>query len=302
VELRHLRYFVAVAEELHFGRAAQRLHISQPPLSLQIRQLEEEIGVDLFNRKRRVELTPAGREFLDHARGVLQQVNQGVRSAQRVHRGESGELSVGFMSSMAYTYLPWLLRIFRERFPDVQLVLDEQDTWTQFRALRDRRINVGIVRGPVDEPSLTGVTVLSEPLVVALPSDHRYAKARSLSITRLANDPLIMFPRRIGGPLNELVLGLCQRAGFTPRISQEAIQLHVVVSLVSARIGIAIVPASTQLLPLEGVVFRPLGERSARIEIAVAFRSGDPSPVVREFLEVAQFVFSEGIRGLARFR
>src|SRR4051812_8679814 len=114
MELRHLRYFLAVAEELHFGRAARRLNISQPPLSLQIRQLEDEIGVALFTRKRRVELTPAGKEFLDYARGAMQQVQQGIRSAKRVHRGEHGELNVGFMSSMAYTYMPWLLRIFRE--------------------------------------------------------------------------------------------------------------------------------------------------------------------------------------------
>lgn len=292
MELRHLRYFTTVAEELHFGRAATRLHISQPPLSIQIRQLEQEMGVTLFTRKRNVELTPAGKEFLDYARSALQHVQQGIRSAQRVHRGERGQLNVGFISSMAYTYIPSLLAGFRARCPDVELVLNDQDTWSQFDAIREGRLNVGVVRGPVDEPGLTSVTVMTEPLVVAMPTRHHLVHARKIPVADLANDSFILFPRKMTSPLNREVLRLCQRAGFTPHIAQEAIQLHVVVSLVSAGIGIAIVPASTRLLPVPNVVYRPLAERDGQVHIAVVYRSKEPSPVVREFVDVAKQLFS----------
>jgi DNA-binding transcriptional LysR family regulator len=296
MELRHLRYFTAVAEELHFGRAAARLNMSQPPLSIQIRQLEEEMGVTLFTRKRNVELTPAGKEFLDYARGALEHVQQGIRSAQRVHRGERGQLNVGFISSMAYTYIPALLAGFRQRSPDVELVLHDQDTWSQFEALRDGRLNVGVVRGPVDEPGLSSVTVLSEPLVVAMPMNHRLVRARKIPMADLANDSFILFPRKTSSPLSREVLRLCQRAGFTPHLSQEAIQLHVVVSLVSAGIGIAIVPESTKLLPVANVAYRPLAERDGQVHIAVAYRAKDPSPVVREFVDVARQLFSRQLK------
>ena len=301
MELRHLRYFVAVAEELHFGRAARRLNISQPPLSLQIRQLEDELGVELFSRKRRVEITPAGQEFLKYVNGALQQIQQGVRSAQRVERGERGELNVGFISSMASTYMPWLLRVFRDRFPDVELVLNEGDTWTQFRGLLEGRLSVGIVRGPVTTPGLVATSVLTEPLIAALPADHAQARSRRVSVAALANDPFIMVPRQIG-PLHEEAMRLCHEAGFSPRVAQEALQLHIIVSLISARVGVALVPASTQLLPIEGVVFRPLSRARASVQIAVASRANDRSPVVREFTEVARHVFSGGLAGLARFR
>ena len=301
MELRHLRYFVALAEELHFGRAARRLNMSQPPLSLQIRQLEDEIGVALFSRKRRVELTPSGQEFLKYANAALQQVQQGVRSAQRVERGERGQLNVGFMSSMASTYMPWLLRVFRDRFPDVELVLNEGDTWTQFRGLLEGRLGVCIVRGPVNMPGIAATSMLTEPLIVALPTGHPQARARRVAVSSLVDEPFIMVPRQIGA-LHEEIMRLCLKSGFAPRVAQEALQLHIVVSLVSARIGVALVPASTQLLPIEGVVFRPLAGSDASVQIAVATRTNERSPVVREFSEVARQVFSGGLRGLARFR
>jgi DNA-binding transcriptional LysR family regulator len=296
MELRHLRYFATVAEELHFGRAAKRLKISQPPLSIQIRQLEQELCVTLFHRKRNVELTPAGVEFLEYVKGALQQVEQGVRSAQRVHRGERGQLNVGFISSMAYTFIPHLLGAFRQRYPDVELVLNDLDTLTQFVALKEGRLNVGVVRAPVDEPGVASVIVLSEPLVVAMPTTHRLARARRVPLAELADDRFIMFPRAMRGPLNVEVMRLCRRAGFTPHVSQEAVQLHVVASLVSAGIGIAVVPASTQSLRVPNVVFRPLAERDGQVQIAVAFRDGDASPVVRGFVELARQLFSRGLR------
>lgn len=303
MELRHLRYFVAVAEELHFGRAAERLHMSQPPLSQQIRALEDEIQVELFARSGRgIVLTAAGREFLEYARQVLVQVEQGVRSSQGVQRGELGRLSVGFITSMAYTYLPWVLRVFRSRYPKVELALTEQETWSQLNAIREGRLHVGIVRGPVDEPGLASVRVLSEPFLVALPDDHPLASSRTVALKKLASDEFILFPRHIGGRFYAEVMQLFQQAGFTPKVAQEAVQMHVAVGLVSARIGVALVPASTRLLPIPGVVFRPLASRSGRAEIAIAYREGERSPLVDAFRAVAAQVISGGPSELERWK
>jgi DNA-binding transcriptional LysR family regulator len=300
MELRHLRYFCAVAEELHFGRAAERLHIAQPPLSIQIRNLEQEIGVPLLLRKRNVELTPAGREFLEYARIALNEVQQGIRSAQRVHLGERGRLNIGFISSMAYTYMPTLIGEFRKRFPDVELVLNYLDTWSQFAAIREGRINVGVVRGPVNESGLTSVTVLTEALVVAMPTSHRLVNMRKVPLSALAKDSFIRFPRAMYSPPNNEISRLFQRAGFTPHVSQEEIQLHVVVGLVSAGIGVALVPESTQLLPVPNVVYRPLLEGDGHVHVAVVFRTKDASTVVGEFVNVARHLFSRRLRGRKR--
>lgn len=303
MELRHLRYFVAVAEELHFGRAATRLHMSQPPLSQQVRALEDEIDVQLFARSGRgVVLTAAGKEFLEYARQVLAQVEQAVRSAQGVQRGELGRLSVGFITSMAYTYLPWVLRVFRSRHPRVELTLTEQESWSQLNAIQEGRLHVGIVRGPVDALGLESVRALSEPFLVALPDDHPFAGARSIQLKKLAAEAFILFPRHIGGRFYAEVMQLFQEAGFTPNVVQEAVQMHVAVGLVSARIGVTLVPASTALLPMPGVVFRPLASRSGRAEIAIAYRESEPSPLVDAFRAVAVEVISRGPAGLERWR
>jgi DNA-binding transcriptional LysR family regulator len=303
MELRHLRYFVAVAEEMHFGRAAQRLHISQPPLSQQIRALEVETGVDLFSRVgRRVQLTLAGKAFLDYARATLALANQGVRTAQRVQRGELGQLSVGFITSMAYTYLPWVLRAFRNRFPEVELVLTEQETWSQLDALQESRLHVGILRGTVSQAELESTTALIEPFIVALPDDHRLARKKSIRLEWLAQDPFVMFPRALGGHFYQQMLGLCRHAGFTPTVSQEAVQMHVAVGLVSARIGVALVPTSMQALPTSGVVFRPLAGPRGEAQIAVVRRAADDSPVVRAFIDVATATIGRGVAGIRRWR
>jgi DNA-binding transcriptional LysR family regulator len=197
---------------------------------------------------------------------------------------------------MAYTFIPRLLGAFRHRYPDVDLVLNDLDSQTQFLALREGRINVGVVRAPVDETGIASVTVYSEPLVVAMPTSHPFARAGKVQLRNLAGDRFIMFPRAMRGPLNVEVMRLCQNAGFTPHVAQEAVQLHVVASLVSAGIGIAVVPASTQSLRVPNVVFRPLADRGGQVYIAVAFREGDCSPIVREFVQMARNLFARGLR------
>jgi DNA-binding transcriptional LysR family regulator len=303
MELRHLRYFVAVAEELHFGRAAKRLHISQPPLSQQIRLLEQTTGIELFRRDTRsVELTAAGEELLKYARVALAQVEQGIRSARRVHQGEVGRLSVGFITSLSYTYLPWVVREFRQRFPAVEIVLTERETWDQKAALLDGRIDLGIMRGPLDTAGIRATPLLREPFVAALPDAHPLAGVAGIELGALARDPFILFPRAIGGSYFETMSALFEEAGFSPVVAQEAVQMHVTVGLVGAGIGVALVPASIQLLPTPGVVYKPLKRCKARAELLVAYREDASSPVIRPFCAVASEVIGKGLAPIMKRR
>lgn len=291
MELRHLRYFVAVAEELHFGRAARRLHMSQPPLSQQIAALEREMGTQLFRRGgRRVELSAAGQVFLQHAREILSHADFAVRVAQGVDRGEDGELAVGFVGSIAYTLLPWILREFIRRAPKVALMLHEQTIEMQIRSLEDGRLNVGLLRPPIHNPDLEVKTIFVESFVVALPVGHPLSRRQIVPVADLKNESFITFPRRMGGRFYEEIIGLCRRAGFAPNVVQEVTQMHAAVGLVSAGIGIAIIPSSLQVFKIGGVTYRPIDDHEATAEIAVTWRRNDSSPVISRFIEVAQEV------------
>jgi len=288
MELRTLRYFVTLAEELHFGRAAQRLSITQPPLSMAIRGLEEELGVELFARTRRqVALTHAGSTFLEQARSVLARAGEAVQLARAAHRGEVGRLAIGFMSASIYTLLPPVLREFRSACPGVRLELRELTLPQQFAALRRGDIHAGFVRPPVTDAQLTSRLLLEEPLLVALPATHPLASARRVRIARLRDEPFVMFQRAPGLVLHDLVLGLCLQHGFSPRVVEEATQSHAVVALVSADIGVALVPASAREIRLRGVEFRPLAETTPAVGTALAWRRDDASPVLSAFVAVA---------------
>lgn len=291
MELRTLRYFVTLAEELHFGRAAQRLAITQPPLSLAIRGLEDELGVVLFARSRRhVALTHAGSTFLEHARAVLARADEAVQLAQAADRGEVGRLTIGFMSASIYTLMPAIVREFAARHPGVRLDLRELTLPQQIAALRAGDIHAGFVRPPVTDAELTSALLLEEPLVVALPSGHPLVSAARIRATRLASEPFVTFQRAPGLVLYDLVLGFCLRHGFSPHVAQEASQTHAAIGLVSAGIGVALVPASAQELRLRGVEFRPLAEKSPPVGTCLAWRRDDPSPVLRAFVQTAQRV------------
>lgn len=291
MELRKLRNFVVLADELHFGRASKRLAMTQPPLSLSIRSLEEELGVRLFERtRRRVALTHAGATFLEEARNLLARAEQAVAQARAADRGEVGHLTIGFMAATAYTVLPLVLRDFAERFPAVRLDLRELTIPQQFEALRRNHIDVGLVRPPVADPELADEIILEERLVVALPAGHPLAARVRASAKRLAEQPFVMFQRGPGLVLHDQVMRFCLGAGFTPRVAQEVSQTHVVIGLVSAGIGVALVPQSAQNIRLRGVVYRPLTEASPPVHTSVAWRRGDRSPVIDSFRAIAREV------------
>jgi DNA-binding transcriptional LysR family regulator len=288
IEFRHLRYFVAVAEELHFGRAAERLHIAQPPLSQQIRQLENELGFQLFHRtKRSVALTEAGTVFLQESRRLLYQLEQAIQTGRQVSRGEQGQLVIGFVSSAAYNVLPPILRSFRAAFPEVKLELHELTTDHQLQWLSDRRLDVGLVRPPIDDPLLQVQTIFQEPLVLALPDRHLFAQEPMISLKAIAAEPFILFPRSLAPGLYDQIISLCQRAGFSPTVVQEAIQMQTIISLVAAEIGIAIVPVSLKNLQRTGVIYKPLQEETPQAEVAIVCRKLDVTPTVQRFLDLA---------------
>ncbi len=287
MELRHLRYFVAVAEELHFSRAAQRLHIAQPPLSQQIRNLETELGVQLLQRtKHRVQLTAAGQLFLEEARRTLSQAEQAIRTAQRASRGEIGRLVVGFLSSTAYNVFPEILRLFRERFPAVELVLHELNTVPQVQALHEGQIDVGFLHPPVNSgEALSLTTVFEEPLVLALPSNHALAAQPQIALAWLADAPFVLSPRHLGPGFYDQVISACQQAGFHPRVVQETNMAQTMVSLVAGGMGVALVPASLQNLQRTGVVYRVVQDLTPRVTTAAIWRREDASLVLHAFLE-----------------
>jgi DNA-binding transcriptional LysR family regulator len=299
MELRHLRYFVAVAEELHFGRAAARVGIAQPPLSQQVRQLEDQLGVALFHRtKRRVELTAAGGAFLEHAREILERTERARRAAQRASRGEVGRLAIGFASSADLDILPRVLRAWHARCPDVELELRALLSGAQVEALRHGRLHVGFVRLPADEASLTVERIHREPLVAALPAGHRLASRRRVRLADLAGDTMILFPRHTAPGYFDVFMGACRRAGFTPRLLHPG-SMQTNLGLVSAGLGVSLMPASIRNLQRSGVVYRPLAPPVPQVEMGVAYRREEPSAVLAAFLDTLRQVVG-GTGGRAR--
>jgi DNA-binding transcriptional LysR family regulator len=287
MELRHLRYFVAVAEALNFGRAARRLAISQPPLSRQIRALEEELGAALFARTRRaVALTAAGNALLPEARRLLREADALKEGARHLAAGQAGTVALGFISVAAYNILPALVPEFRRRHPGLKLALQEGVTDLLLPALVQGEIDVAMVLPPVAEPRLRYRPLVYDRLMVALPATARIPRG-PLPLAALAGEPFILFPRKAGPGLYDLIIGACQRASFSPRVEQEAIQMQTIVSLVAAGMGVALVPASLQHLGRSGVEYRPLKDKTGRVEVGLAWRASDESPAVRAFVAIA---------------
>lgn len=276
MELRQLRYFVAVAEERSFSRAAQRLHVSQPPLSTQIMGLEQELGTRLLDRSNRgVSLTPAGAIFLEEMRAVLARIEHAKTRTQQAGRGDAGRLAIGFVSIADYGVLPPALKDFRTRFPAVEVQLHELTTDAQIRELRAGRLDLGIALGPIQSSDLAFESLQHEELMLAVPTGHALTKTQgALDLRRFAKEAFIVPPRDVGPGLYDAIISRCHASGFVPRISQHARQMQTVVSLVACGMGVALVPASLQNLRRAGVQYRSLRGAGYGIELGV-LRFGD---------------------------
>ena len=285
MELRQLRYFVAVAEELHFRRAAARLHISQPPLSQQIRALEEELGFALLVRtRRRVDLTPAGAAFLRDARALLSELEGAVAGARRINAGETGRVRISFVGSALFSIVPGTVERFRRSRPGVEIELRERATVDQLRAVRAGAADVGLVRPPIEnDGELRVQTVLRERTVAALPAGHPLAALRRVPLRRLAAEPLVLFPRDQAPGLHDLLIGSLAGAGAAPRVIQYAPEMLTIIGLVAAGTGVSLVPASVGRLALDGVAYRPMAGAPLSELVAIT-RAGDDSALVRAFV------------------
>jgi DNA-binding transcriptional LysR family regulator len=292
MELRHLKYFVVVAEERHFTRAAERLGIGQPPLSLQIQRLEREIGATLFRRlSRGVELTEAGVLLLDSARHILAMVDRTCTDVQRLSRGEIGHMRVGFAGATYFQpLLPAIIREYRTRRPDVVLSPEQSNTPSLVAGLLEGRVDAAFIRPPIESAEELDVELLvREDMMVVLPHSHPLARAgEPVSLSALAEETFLLFPRAIGEGLYDAITSACQRAGFLPRLGQEAPQIVSIAPLVGAGFGVSIVPRSTTQIQMEEVVYLPIAGNGPKAPISLAWRRHNPSPVVRLFLAVAR--------------
>jgi DNA-binding transcriptional LysR family regulator len=290
VELRHLRYFVAVAEELHFGRAAARLHISQPPLSMQIRDLEREIGCRLLSRSRRkVELTDAGGSFLEEARYVLARIEQAVETARNVGSGAAGRLSVGLISMAMDAFLTKVIQDFGRECPWIKLSLGEMSTNDLLDAVRAGRLHVGFPRlYGHDLRGLESDIVLRERYILAIPQIHPLAKKRRISLPALEGVNLIISPRPVQPRVYDRIVESCRREGFDPQITHETVSRRTSMSLVAAGLGVSIVTGSAQNVPWPGVVYRPIDADWPIVEIAAVWQEGDDRPALGRFMDVVR--------------
>jgi DNA-binding transcriptional LysR family regulator len=295
MELRHLRYFVAIAEEGHITRAAARLGIQQPPLSQQIRALENELDALLFRRlPRGVALTPAGEAFLVEAREILTRVDEARAAAMRAARGEQGRIGIGFTSSASFHPLvPRAIREFREAHPLVALSLEENGTAELVTGLRQATLDVAFVRSPIEAGAgLIVESVLEESMVAALPAGHRLsagAAAPPLPLAELSAQTFILYRRPLGPGLYDAIIAACQRAGFAPQIGQEAPRMLSTLSLVAAGLGVTLIPASMQRLGVPGIAYRPLDESAGLIApLNLACRRGETAPATRRFIALVR--------------
>ena len=291
MELRHLRYFVAVAEELHFGRGAARLQVAQPALSQQIKQLEVELGVLLLERStRHVALTEPGRLFLHEARRTLAQAANTIAVARQAAAGRVGRLRIGYVDSALWGVLPSVLAAYRTRYPAVELTLRERLPTHQIAALRAGDLDVGIAPAHAAPDSFLTEQLSEERVAIALPSSHRLASHRTIALADLAEDPWVLVSARIPSRLRDLVMSACAAAGFAPRVAQEARQLDALVALVSAGLGVTFVPNTAERLPRDGVVFRPLQGLDLRFRLVALWPAHHASPALGSFLAVLRAV------------
>jgi DNA-binding transcriptional LysR family regulator len=288
IELRHLRYFVAVAEELHFGRAAERLHLAQPPLSQQIRKLEELLGYPLFIRtSRSVKLTEAGEAFLQRARRTLRNVQRDLEETRSIGRGDVGSLHIGFIGSAVLFTLPSIFRSYRQAYPSVRLHLHESFTSMVMEGLENGSLDAGILRDSDPAQGIHVTAIFSEQFVAVLPAGHPCAKQKSISPASLRGDPFIYYPRSAGARAYEKPLTLCEEHGFRPQVVQEASNWLTILRLIGAGLGVTIAPACVHRIASAEVVCLPLRGAKAMSNIELAWPAGESRPIVERFRQIA---------------
>lgn len=291
MELRHLRYFIAVAEEKNIGRAAVRLHISQPPLTRQIQQLEEDLGVQLFTRTPRgMDLTPAGELLLEEARNIRSVVEQATERTQRAGQGRLGRLDIAIFGSGILDTIPKLLLMFRGAFPDVKMVLHNMTKEAQIEALRQRRIDLGFNRFIAPLNDIANEVVTTEKILLAINENHALARQEKIPFRVLADHPLIVFPSGPRPSFVDKVMSMCQQKGFTPHVVQEVGDTLTGVALVASNFGVCLVPESACVLALPGVVYRPLSDipENSGVDLNCIYRADDQSPILRSFLDTVR--------------
>lgn len=296
LETRQLRYFVAVAEELHFGRAAHRLHISQPPLSQQIRQLEEALGVTLFERTQRsVKLTYAGGVFLVQVRSALNKLEDAVDLVRNADKGEAGFLRCGYTAASAYAVIPAVIHAFKQRYPLIEVALRELLSGDQFKDIHEGRLDVGLVRPFGSLPGLVTEKLVEESLMVAIPSEHPLAQQRIIEIQDLQEQPFIGFSKLGSQYFHDMIEALLSEEKVVPIHVQRATQPHAVVALVSAGLGLAIVPDASVRVHMDRVVYRPLhANKLPRPELHLCWRREGLTPLIRNFVASAREVSTRG--------
>ncbi|TVT52477.1 LysR family transcriptional regulator [Amycolatopsis rhizosphaerae] len=290
MELRHLTSFLAVAEELHFGRAARRLGMAQPPLSQQIRNLEKELGVRLFERNTRsVRLTGAGEAFLEPVRRVFDELDTALRTARAAGEGEVGRVTVGFAGASSHESLPLLTRAVRAAHPGLELVMKGQ-TYANvaLAGVADGSLDLGFVRLPVSSPGVRHRVIDEEEMLCALPADHRLARRERVPLEELAGEPFVTFPANAGSTLRDASVQACQRAGFHPKVVQEAPDSYTILALVAAGVGVTLTLTSCRHIQQTGLVYRPLAGPAIRLHAALAWREDNPSRALRTVLAIAE--------------
>ncbi|MGF1673745.1 MAG: LysR family transcriptional regulator [Rivularia sp. (in: cyanobacteria)] len=289
IELRHLRYFLAVAEELNFGRAAERLNITQPSLSRQIQNLEKELKTILFERnQRQIKLTVPGQIFLIEVEQILVRFDQGIRIINRASRGEIGQLTVGFQGSSVYDIIPISIKAFRDRFPEVEVIMQPMETSQQVIAIAENNLDVGFVIPPITDANLKVEILLEEPLVLALPENHPLASQSEIPITALANEPLVLASRDRGCGLHEQIFDIYQRVGLRPNVVCAAREMQVMLGFVAAGMGISLLPSHVKNFQRTGVVYRVLTPEAPIAGLGIAWKSENITPVLSTFLEIVR--------------
>jgi DNA-binding transcriptional LysR family regulator len=293
LDLKSLNCFVVLAEELHFGRAAEKLHISQPPLSLKIRALETELGLQLFQRSsRRVELTHSGHILLIEARRVLRDAEQLVKLATSLELGEAGSLAIGFNALLAYRLMPQLVSAFSERYPQVKVTLHEMVSSEQVIALKEHQIDVGLLRPPLPS-GFRSLSLGSEEMMLFLPAKHPLAKQETVSLASVAGEPMLMFSRGESSYLHDLAMQMCTEAGFAPVVRQATRHIHAIVALVGTGMGVALLPASAGFIHMDGIAIRRLTKSDTdvalpRAHTVIAALEANANPAVQHFLNFVQ--------------